>query len=257
MDAVQERRRQFDYLHKDKGGINKLCQLLEDYTFSYNAIAQYFGFSSGSTYIAHLIHRLALDSRRGYLTLQDRRNNFNQIYGAQGGVTKLLKMLKAQASDKEIAQQFGIDENRVGQALRRLGLHRRDFRIKHQLSPQEYFDQRYQKQGGIARLIQMAQDPRVSLADIAEHFGYAGSSGVLRALKRMGLKYVSKDLINLTARRLNFDKKHQSKGGLKMLETMLSDDASTKSIAQHFGLSCSGVRHAIQRLFPEGVKRNT
>ena len=251
MDAVQERRKQFDYLHKDKGGLNKLCQLLEDYTFSYNAIAQHFGFSSGSTYIAHLIQRLVLDSKRGYLTLQDRCDNFNQLYGAQGGVTKLVEMLKAQASGNEIAQQFGIDEERVEQALRRLGFHRRDFRIKYQPSPQEYFDQRYQKQGGIARLIQMAQDPQVSLADIAEHFGYAGSSGVLRALKRMGLKYVSKDLINLTSRRLNFDKKYRSKGGLRRLESMLSDGASTKEVAQHFGLSCSGVRHAIQRLFPE------
>lgn len=250
MDTVQQKRKQFDYLHSDKGGLNKLCQLLEDYTFSYNGIAQYFGFSSGSTYIAHLIQRLGLDSRRGYLTLQDRRDNFDRIYRTQGGVAKLIEMLKAQASDQEIAQQFGIDERWIGQALRRLGFHRRDFRIRQQLSPQEYFDQKYEKQGGIAQLIQMAENPQISLADIAEHFGYAGSSGVLRALKRMGLKYVYKDLVNLTSRRLNFDKKYQSKGGLRKLETMLSDGSSTKSIAQHFGLSCSGVRHAIQRLFP-------
>jgi len=250
MDAVQQKRKQFDYLHSDKGGLNKLCQLLEDYTFSYNGIAQYFGFSSGGTYIAHLIQRLGLDSKRGYLTLQDRRDNFNQIYRTQGGVTKLVEMLKEQASDQQIAQQFGIDEKRVGQALRRLGLHRRNFRIKQQLSPQEYFDQKYKKQGGIAQLIQMAKNPQISLADIAEHFGYAGSSGVLRALRRMGLKYVHKDLINLTSRHLNFDKKYRSKGGLRRLKTMLSNGSSTKDIAQHFGLSCSGMRHAIQRLFP-------
>ena len=251
MDAVKQRREQFNYLHRDKGGLKKLCQLLEDQTFSYNAIAQYFGFSSGSTYIAHLIQRLKLDSKRGYLTLQDRRDNFNQLYGAQGGVTKLVEMLKAQASDKEIAQQFEIDEERVEQALRRLGFHRRDFRIRYQPSPQEYFNQKYQKQGGIAQLISMSQDPQVSLADIAERFGYAGSSGVLRALRRMGLEYLSKDLINLTTRRLNFNRKYKDKGGLKKLETMLSADASTKEIAQHFGLSCSGVRHAIQRLVPQ------
>jgi len=250
MDAVQERRKQFDYLHRDKGGLNKLCQLLEDYTFSYNAIAQHFGFSSGSTYIAHLIQRLGLNSNRGYLTLQDRRDNFNQLYGNQGGMATLLKMLRAQASDKEMADQFGIDEERVEQALRRLGFYRRDFEIKYQPSPQEYFDEKYKKQGGIAKLIRMAQDPRISLADIAEQFDYSGSSGVLRALKRMGLEYIHKDLINLKSRRLNFDKKYRSQGGLKKLEEMISACTSTKDISRHFGLSSSGVRHAIQRLFP-------
>lgn len=251
MDVIQQRRNQFDYLHGDKGGLGKLCQLLEDYTVSYRDIAQYFGFSSGSTYIVQLLKRLGLNSNRGYLTFQNRRDNFNQIYKTQGGMAKLIEMLKSQASDKEIAEQFGIDKNRVGQVLRRLKLYREDFRVKVQLSPQENFDQKYREQGGIDQLIKMAKDPLRSLQDIAEHFGYKDGSGVWRALKRLGLKYIPQDCNYLTARRLNFDKRYQSKGGLKKLETMVFEGASTREIAEYFGLSCGGVRHAIKRLFPE------
>ena len=48
MEAIQQRRARFDELHKDKGGLRKLCQLLEDYTISYREIAQHFGLSLGS-----------------------------------------------------------------------------------------------------------------------------------------------------------------------------------------------------------------
>lgn len=251
MDVIQQRRKQFDYLHGDKGGVEKLCQLLEDYTVSYRDIAQYFGFSSGSTYIVQLLKRLGLNSNRGYLTFQDRRYNFEQLYRTQGGMIKLIEMLKAQTSDKEIAERFGIDEQRVGQMLRRLKLYREDFRIKLQLSPQENFDQKYQEQGGIDQLMKMANDPLLSLQDIAEHFGYKDGSGVWRALKRLGLKYAPQDCNYLTARRLNFDKRYQRKGGINKLEAMISEGASTREIAEHFGLSCGGVRHAIKRLAPD------
>ncbi len=250
MDIIQQRRQQFDYLHGDKGGLDKLCQLLDDYTVSYGDIAQYFEFASGSTYIVQLLKRLGLDRKRGYLTFQERRDNFNKVYKLQGGLTKLIEMLEAQASDEEIAEQFGIDEKRVGQVLRRLKFYRQDFRVKPQLSSKENFDQRYKQQGGVAQLMKMAHNPLLSLQDIAGHFGYQDGSGVWRALKRLGLKYVPQDSNVLTARRLNFDKKYRSMGGIEKLEAMISDGASTREIAQHFGLSCGGVRHAIKRLFP-------
>jgi len=252
MDVIQQRRKQFDYLHGDKGGIEKLCQLLEDYTVSYRDIAKYFGFSSGSTYIVQLLKRLGLNSNRGYLTFQDRRDNFNRLYKAQGGMAKLIRMLEAQTPDKEIAEQFGIDENRVEQVLRRLQLYREYFKVKLQLSPRENFDQKYQEQGGIDKLMKMAKDPLLSLQDIAEHFGYKDGSGVWRALKRLGINYIPQDCNYLTARRLNFDKRYQSKGGIKKLGAMISEGASTREVAEHFGLSCGGVRHAIKRLFPDG-----
>ena len=189
MDEIQQRRNQFDYLHRDKGGFEKLCHLLDDYTFSYSEIAQYFGFFSGRSYIAQLLQRLGLDSKRNYLTLQGIRDNFNKIYKTQEGVTKLVEMLEAQASDKDIAEQFSIAEERVERVLRRLGFHRRNFRIKYQLSPRERFDQKYQNQGGIDQFIRMAKNPQVSLQDIAEHFGYKSGSGVWRAIKRLGMDY--------------------------------------------------------------------
>lgn len=198
MGIIQGRRARFDELHRAQGGLDRFRQLLEDYIFTYEDIAEHFGFVSGKIYIGMLLQRLDLDgrvnsnSKRTRLTLQERRDNFDRVYGDRGGITRLVEMLKVQASDKEIAEQFAIAEKRAEHVLWLLGLQRRNFKIRTKPSHREYFDVKYQNKGGIARLEQMAQDDQVSLQDIAKHFGYQTRSGISHAIKRMGLKYISK-----------------------------------------------------------------
>lgn len=248
MKEIQKRRECFDQLHKKQGGFEKLIDLLNDYTFTYEEIAGQFGFSprGGKVRICQLIRSLDLP-KRPHLDKEKRRANFDEIYKKQGGLAILLTLLERQASDQEITEQLGIEKERVKRVVFLLGLHHRNFNFRRKLTSRENFDKLYKDQGGVQELERMASDPLVSLRNIAQHFGYKSPSGVYLALKRLGIAYISQESKDLEVRRRHF-KERYGEGALERLEHMLSCGWDLKEIACQFDLTLPGMKNVIKNL---------